>query len=250
MRAAPRPYKANPGERTDPGAALADETTIGRQQPAVGRQSERGDTTMDQAQNNDHGHANPVSTASKNILSRVGKAPVALPAKVTMTVDGDNVTVKGPLGTMHRKFVGVTFEQSSDSITVHPNEQTRQGKALHGLGRNLLRNMVEGVTKGYKRELDVVGVGFRAELVGSTIKFSIGFSHPVMYSLPATVTCKIEKQTHLELNSVDKEVLGQTAATIRGLRPPEPYKGKGIKYTNEVIRMKAGKSGGKGGKKK
>ena len=191
-----------------------------------------------------------MATEQKIILSRVGKAPVALPAKVTLTIDGELVIVKGPLGQLQRTFKGVTFEQGPDAIIVHPTEHTTRGKSLHGLGRNLLRNMVEGVTKGFKRELDVVGVGFRAELVGSNIKFSIGFSHPVLYSLPSTVACKIEKQTHLELTSVDKEVLGQTAATIRGLRPPEPYKGKGIKYTNEVIRMKAGKSGGKGGKKK
>jgi len=191
-----------------------------------------------------------MSTEQKIILSRVGKAPVPVPAKVTITVAGDDVTVKGPLGQLSRKFKGVTFEQSADQVVVHANENTRTGKALHGLGRNLLRNMVQGVSQGYKRELDVVGVGFRIEAIGQALKFSIGFSHPVMYSLPTTVTAAIEKQTHLTLTSVDKEVLGQTAATIRGLRPPEPYKGKGIKYSDEVVRMKAGKSGGKGGKKK
>jgi len=110
--------------------------------------------------------------------------------------------------------------------------------------------MVQGVSDGYKRELDVIGVGFRVEAVGQTLKFSIGFSHPVTYELPKTVAVAIEKQTHLTLTSADKELLGQTAANIRGLRPPEPYKGKGIRYSDEKVRQKAGKSGGKGGKKK
>ena len=186
-----------------------------------------------------------MATEQKYIPSRVGKAPVELPAQVTVKVDGNLVTAKGPLGQLSRTFAGVTFEQSSSQILVHPVDQTRTGKALHGLGRNLLRNMVEGVSKGYKREMDVVGVGFRCEMVGQTLKLSIGFSHQVMFPLPAAVSCKIEKQTHLELTSVDKELLGQIAANIRGLRAPEPYKGKGIRYTGEKVRTKVGKSGGK-----
>lgn len=191
-----------------------------------------------------------MATEQKIILSRVGKQPVALPPKVTVAVAGELVTVQGPLGSLERTFKGVTFEQKDGQVLVHADENSRSGKALHGLGRNLLRNMVQGVSQGYKRELDVVGVGFRVEPIGQTLKFSIGFSHPVMFPLPTAVVCKIEKQTHLELSCNDKELLGQVAANIRGLRPPEPYKGKGIKYTGEVIRMKAGKSGGKGGKKK
>ncbi|MSP91049.1 MAG: 50S ribosomal protein L6 [Myxococcales bacterium] len=183
-------------------------------------------------------------------MSRVGKAPVALPAKVSVAVTGKLVTVKGPLGTLERIFEGVTFEQKDGNLLVHPTESTRTGKAMHGLGRNLVRNMVQGVTVGYKRELDVIGVGFRVEAVGQALKFSIGFSHPVLFPLPAAVTCKIEKLTHLELSSIDKELLGQVAANIRGLRKPEPYKGKGIRYTAEKVRQKAGKSGGKGAKKK
>ena len=186
-----------------------------------------------------------MATEQKIILSRVGKAPVALPAQVSIKVDGNVVTAKGPLGTLSRTFAGVTFEQSSGVVIVHPIELTRQGKALHGLGRALLRNMVEGVATGFKRELDVVGVGFRCELVGQTLKLGIGFSHAVMFPLPAAVSCKIEKQTHIELTSVDKELLGQIAANIRGLRAPEPYKGKGIRYTGEKVRTKVGKSGGK-----
>ncbi len=189
-------------------------------------------------------------SANKIVASRVGKAPVVVPPKVTVSVVGDDVTVKGPLGALHRTFKGVTFEQQQGQILVHPVDTNRTGKALHGLGRNLLRNMVQGVTVGYKRELDVQGVGFKVEQSGQVLKFSIGFSHTINYALPDSVQCKIEKLIHLELTSIDKEAVGQAAANIRDLRPPEPYKGKGIRYTNEKVRQKAGKSGGKGGKKK
>jgi large subunit ribosomal protein L6 len=188
------------------------------------------------------------------VVSRVGKAPVPVPQKVTVTVKGDaaavDVTVKGPLGTLQRTFKGVGFEQKDGAVHVRANDNTRSGKALHGLGRNLLHNMIVGVTDGYKRELDVVGVGFKIELVGQQLKFNIGFSHPVVYELPKLVSAKIDKQTHLELTSIDKELLGQTAADIRSLRKPEPYKGKGVRYTTEKVRQKAGKAGGKGGVKK
>lgn len=189
-------------------------------------------------------------TANNIVVSRVGKAPVVVPAKVTVAIAGDVVTVKGPLGSLVRTFKGVTFEQQQGQILVHPTESTRSGKAMHGLGRNLLRNMVQGVTVGYKRELDVQGVGFKVEQSGQVLKFSIGFSHTINFALPESVQCKIDKLTHLELTSTDKEAVGQAAANIRGLRPPEPYKGKGIRYTDEKVRQKAGKSGGKGGKKK
>ncbi|MBM4341968.1 MAG: 50S ribosomal protein L6 [Deltaproteobacteria bacterium] len=187
---------------------------------------------------------------SEFVVSRVGKAPVALPPKVTVAVAGDVVTVKGPLGTLVRTFKGVTFEQQAGQILVHPVENTRTGKALHGLGRNLLRNMVQGVTAGYKKELDVQGVGFKVEQIGQALKLSVGYSHPVHFVLPKGVECKIDKLTHIELTSTDKELLGQTAATLRSIRSPEPYKGKGIRYSGEKVRQKAGKSGGKGAKKK
>ena len=190
------------------------------------------------------------TATNKVVLSRVGKAPVELPAKVTFSVQGDLVTVQGPLGKLQRTFKGVTFEQQANQVLVHPTETTRSGKAMHGLGRNLLRNMVVGVSQGYKRELDVIGVGFKVELIGQAIKLSIGYSHPVNFVLPAGVQCKIDKGTHIELTSTDKELLGQSAATLRSLRTPEPYKGKGIRYSDEKVRQKAGKSGGKGGKKK
>ncbi len=181
----------------------------------------------------------------KVVLSRVGKQPVALPKGVEISIDGMHVRVKGPKGVLERDFVGVAFERTDSEIVVHPDGDSRQARAMHGLGRALLNNMVTGVSEGYKRELDVVGVGFRCELMDRTLRLQVGFSHPVMYLLPDGIDAEVEKQTHLILTGIDKEVLGQAAASIRGVRPPEPYKGKGIRYTNEKIRMKAGKSAGK-----
>ncbi len=181
----------------------------------------------------------------KIVLSRIGKAPVSVPAGVNVAISGLDVTVKGPKGSLSRTFKGVTFEQGDTEIVVHPADSSRGGKAMHGLGRSLLFNMVTGVSTGYKRELDVQGVGFRIDLKGSDLVFQVGFSHTVPYSLPAGVAGTVEGQTHLVLESCDKELVGQCAASIRAIRPPEPYKGKGIRYSDEVVRRKAGKSGGK-----
>jgi len=181
----------------------------------------------------------------KIVLSRIGKAPVAVPKGVTVTIAGADVTVKGPKGTLSRVFAGVTFEQDGGQIVVHPENTARSGKAMHGLGRALLANMVVGVSTGYKRELDVKGVGFRIDQKGNDLVFQVGFSHTVSYTLPAGVKAKVEGQTHLVLESCDKELIGQSAASIRAIRPPEPYKGKGIRYSDEVVRRKAGKSGKK-----
>ena len=181
----------------------------------------------------------------KIVLSRIGKAPVAVPAGVTVTISGADVTVKGGKGSLSRKFVGVSFEQDGNTVTVHPTTTSRAGKALHGLGRALINNMIIGVSAGYKRELDVKGVGFRIDQKGNDLVFQVGFSHTVAYTVPAGVKAKVEGQTHLVLESCDKELVGQCAASIRAIRPPEPYKGKGIRYSDEVVRRKAGKSGGK-----
>jgi large subunit ribosomal protein L6 len=181
----------------------------------------------------------------KIVLSRIGKAPVDLPKGVTVAVDGDTVTVKGPKGTLVRTFSGVSFAVEPSLVRVDALSHSQQGKAMHGLGRALLRNMVIGVSEGFKRELDVKGVGFRVESAGQQLTLNIGFSHPVYFSVPDGVSAKVENQTHVVLESVDKELIGETAARLRGLRPPEPYKGKGIQYTGEKIRRKAGKSGGK-----
>ena len=178
----------------------------------------------------------------KVILSRIGKQPVVVPDKVAVTIDGESVTVKGPKGSLQRDFVGVTFEQGDGSVLVNPEDTTRAGKALHGLGRAMLQNMVTGVSTGYKRTLEVVGVGYRMDTTGKTLKLSVGFSHPVFYVLPDLVDVNLDSQTKITLSSIDKELLGQTAAQIRGFKPPEPYKGKGIRYSGEVVRRKAGKS--------
>lgn len=181
----------------------------------------------------------------KIVLSRIGKAPVSLPKGVTVQISGSDVTVKGAKGTLSRSFEGVSFEQDGGVITVVPTSTTRAGKAMHGLGRALLNNMVIGVSAGYKRELDVKGVGFRIDQKGNDLVFQVGFSHTVSYTLPEGVKGKVEGQTHLVLESCDKELIGQCAASIRAIRPPEPYKGKGIRYSDETVRRKAGKSGGK-----
>jgi large subunit ribosomal protein L6 len=191
-----------------------------------------------------------MTTTTENIVvSRIGKAPIALPKKVTVTIDGTHVTVKGPLGELQRDFVGVAFEmeEGEDGKVVHVRMQpgTPNAKAMHGLGRALLNNMVEGVSEGFKRELDLVGVGYRADAQGQSLNLSLGFSHPVVFELPAAIKAQVDKQTHITLTSIDKELVGQIAAKIRDLRPPEPYKGKGIRYTGERIIQKAGKSGKK-----
>ena len=175
-------------------------------------------------------------------LSRIGKRPVALPDKVTVAIDGATVSVKGPKGQLERTFNGVRFEQVDNTVVVQQALQTKKGKALHGLGRALLQNMVTGVSEGYKKELKVVGVGYRIDLSGSTLTFQVGYSHHVKFILPAQVKGNVQGQTTLTLESIDKQLVGEIAAQIRSIRPPEPYKGKGIRYADEHIRRKAGKS--------
>ena len=184
-------------------------------------------------------------------MSRIGKLPISIPAKTEITVSDNNVvTVKGPKGTLSEKLdrdITVKIEDGK-LIVERPTEQKRH-KALHGLYRALLNNMVEGVAHGYKKELDVIGVGFRASNQGHVLELSIGYSHPIYVVLPneikvATVTEK-GAPPRIVLESIDKQLIGQVAAKIRSLRKPEPYKGKGIKYAEEVLRRKAGKSAGK-----
>lgn len=182
----------------------------------------------------------------KIVLSRIGKQPVVVPDKVNVNIDGQHVTVKGPLGQLECTLKGVSLEQTGSEILVHPDSHTKSGKAMHGLGRALLQNMVVGVSQGYRRELNVTGVGYRIDGMGNVIKLSVGFSHPVFFELPENVKGEVVGQTKLVLTAIDKELIGQTAARIRAIRPPEPYKGKGISYENEVIRRKAGKSASKG----
>lgn len=178
-------------------------------------------------------------------MSRIGKKPIAIPAKVQADLQGDLLVIKGPHGELRRKIhPAVTVSKGENQILVTVQDSDKKTKALHGLYRALIANMVTGVHQGFEKVMDIVGVGYRAELSGRTATFHLGYSHPVVFELPAGIDAKIEK-TRVTLRGIDKELLGRTAATIRGFRKPEPYKGKGIKYADEVIRRKAGKSGAK-----
>jgi large subunit ribosomal protein L6 len=178
-------------------------------------------------------------------MSRVGRMPVKIPEKVKVSVDGQIVKIEGPKGKMSfatNPVVKVQVEKGEVLVT-RPDE-SRLAKGLHGLTRTLVKNAVEGVVKGYERGLEINGVGFKAEVKSKEIHFTLGFSHPVVFKLPDGITAEVDpKQTKIALKGVDKHLLGLTAAQIRMLRPPEPYKGKGIKYAEEIIRRKEGKTG-------
>ena len=178
-------------------------------------------------------------------MSRVGRLPVKIPEKVKVAIDGTTVKVEGPKGKMAFAFnpvVKVVVEKGE--VQVSRPDETRLAKGLHGLTRTLVKNAVEGVTKGYARTLEISGVGFKAEVKGKDIHFTLGFSHQVVFKLPEGITAEVDaKQTKLAVRGVDKHLLGLTAAKIRALRPPEPYKGKGIKYAEEIVRRKEGKTG-------
>ena len=178
-------------------------------------------------------------------MSRVGKMPIPLPSNVSVDFQEDVLILKGPLGELRRMIhPTVRIHTEDGKIMVSVEEPGKKAKALHGLYRALIFNMVTGVSKGFERVLDIVGVGYRAELAGRTATFHLGYSHPVQFELPQGVDAKIEK-TRITLNGIDKELVGRTAAKIRSFRKPEPYKGKGIKYAEETIRRKAGKTGTK-----
>jgi large subunit ribosomal protein L6 len=178
-------------------------------------------------------------------MSRVGKLPVKIPDKVKVQVANGDVKVEGPKGKMHFPFnPKVKVEVAGAEVKVSRPNDTREAMALHGLTRTLVKNAIEGVVKGYERALEISGVGFKAEVKGKEINFTLGFSHPVVFKLPEGVTAEVDaKQTRVVVRGVDKHLLGLTAAKIRGLRPPEPYKGKGIKYAEETVRRKEGKTG-------
>ena len=178
-------------------------------------------------------------------MSRVGKLPVKIPEKCKVAVDGTTVKVEGPKGKMSFAFnpvVKVVVEKGQ--VQVSRPDDSRLAKGLHGLTRTLVKNALEGVTKGYEDALEISGVGFKAELKGKDLHLALGFSHPVVFKLPEGVTAEVDaKQTRIVVKSADKHLLGLTSAKIRGLRLPEPYKGKGIKYATETIRRKEGKTG-------
>ncbi|MDF1596631.1 MAG: 50S ribosomal protein L6 [Acidimicrobiia bacterium] len=177
-------------------------------------------------------------------MSRIGKAPITVPSGVTIAIDGQKVTVKGPKGQLEREFhERVSIAESDGVLTVGRFNDERQSRAIHGLSRALLANMVTGVSDGYSKELSIVGVGYRAALKGNSIDLQLGFSHPVSVDAPSGITFEVPEPTKIIISGIDKEAVGQVASEIRALRPPEPYKGKGIRYTNEQVRRKAGKAG-------
>lgn len=179
-------------------------------------------------------------------MSRIGKAPITVPSGVDVTISGRNVTVKGPKGSLSRDIPGEIVVRKEDStiLVERPNDE-RQNRSLHGLSRTLVNNMVIGVTEGFKKELEIVGVGYRAEAQGENLRLALGFSHPVIVPAPAGISFEIPVQTRVIVVGIDKELVGQVAADIRSIRKPEPYKGKGVRYLNERVLRKAGKTGKK-----
>src|SRR3954463_3659754 len=179
-------------------------------------------------------------------MSRIGKLPIAIPKGVTVAVEDHTIRVKGPRGELSRKIaqdIAVVVESDTVKVT-RPSDESRH-KSLHGLTRTLVANMVEGVTKGYQKTLEISGVGYKAEVKPFGLQLALGFSHAIQYKAPAGVKLTAPQPTTIVIDGADKEKVGQVAAELRSLRPPEPYKGKGIKYQGEVIRRKAGKAGGK-----
>lgn len=178
-------------------------------------------------------------------MSRIGKKIIALPDKVTVGVAGGEIKVTGPKGTLSRALPrDIEIVQEGKTLTVKTTHESRRAGALHGLTRTLIANMVTGVSAGFTKGLEISGVGFRAELAGTTLKLFVGYSVPLTYEVPQGVAVKIEKQTSLTVSGIDKELVGRVAAEIRAKRRPEPYKGKGIRYAGEVVRRKVGKSAG------
>jgi large subunit ribosomal protein L6 len=179
-------------------------------------------------------------------MSRIGKLPITVPAGVTVKLDGNKVSVKGPKGELSRTIhpeMKIAMEGNVITVTRPSDEQMH--KALHGLSRTLIANMVEGCSKGYVKQLEITGVGYKAEPKPFGLQLALGFSHQVQYKAPAGIKLTAPQPTQVLIEGADKEKVGQVASEIRALRPPEPYKGKGIKYAGEVIRRKAGKAGGK-----
>jgi large subunit ribosomal protein L6 len=176
-------------------------------------------------------------------MSRIGKSPIPVPAGVDVAISGSNVTVKGPKGTLVRDLPGaVTVRQDGDTLLVERPDDERQSKAMHGLVRSLVNNMVVGVSQEFSKELEIIGTGYRAALQGSTLDLSLGFSHPVKVDAPSGITFEVPSPTRIVVRGIDKEQVGQVAADIRALRKPEPYKGKGVRYLGEYVARKAGKT--------
>jgi large subunit ribosomal protein L6 len=179
-------------------------------------------------------------------MSRIGHKPIAVPAGVKVALQGGKVEVQGPKGKLSVAVPqGITFEQKDGVLTA--KRATEEHRALHGLARALVANAVHGVTQGFKKDLDIVGVGYRAELKGKAVAFALGKSHPIEFKIPEGIQIAVDKQTHIVVSGADKGQVGQVAADIRSLRPPDPYKQKGIRITGERLKKKAGKAGAKAG---
>ena len=178
-------------------------------------------------------------------MSRIGKAPIPVPSAVDVAINGSHLTVKGPKGSLERDIPGtITLRQDGDQLLVERPDDERQTRAMHGLVRSLVNNMVVGVTDGYTKELEIIGVGYRATAKGAdTLDLALGFSHPVEVKAPNGVTFEVPTPNRIDVKGSDKELVGQVAADIRKLRKPEPYKGKGVRYLGEHVVRKAGKSG-------
>jgi large subunit ribosomal protein L6 len=177
-------------------------------------------------------------------MSRIGKLPITVPAGVDVKIDGRTVTVKGPKGTLsHTVIAPITVSLTDGVVSVERPDDERKTKAYHGLSRTLVNNLVEGVTKGYEKKLEIVGVGYRVALKGSNLEFALGFSHPVVVTPAEGISFAVESPTKFSVSGIDKQLVGETAANIRKIRKPEPYKGKGVRYAGENVRRKVGKTG-------
>jgi large subunit ribosomal protein L6 len=177
-------------------------------------------------------------------MSRIGKKPIAIPKGVTVKVDGQGVDVKGPKGQLRQGLPpGVTAAVEDGNLVTRKVSESRELDKFHGLARSLVHNAVLGVTEGWKKELDIVGVGYRAEMKGKQVVLSLGYSHPVVFDVPTGIDIAIDKQTHITVTGVDRQLVGQVAANLRRLRKPDPYQQKGVRYTGEVLKKKAGKTG-------
>jgi large subunit ribosomal protein L6 len=180
-------------------------------------------------------------------MSRIGRKPITVPAGVDVVIDGQTVKVKGPKGELkHTLAEPITAERADngDLVVVRPNDE-RRAKELHGLSRTLVNNMIVGVTDGYRKSLEIAGTGYRVTAKGADLEFALGFSHPVVVAAPTGITFAVERPTLFHVSGIDKQQVGEIAANIRKIRPPEPYKGKGVRYQGEAIRRKAGKAGKK-----
>ena len=177
-------------------------------------------------------------------MSRIGNKPIVIPKGVTVTISPGAIEVQGPKGKV-RQYVppGIDFTQDNGTLVAKPQRPDPGLGKFHGLARSLVANAVTGVTEGFKKELDIVGIGYRAELKGKQVTFALGYSHPIVYDIPAGIDIAVEKQTHITVTGVDRQLVGQVAANIRRMRKPDPYKQKGVRYMGEVLKKKVGKTG-------